>query len=500
MTQFTFKSLFIMISFLLIGLNAHSQTEEMKAKEKAIYDSITFHYYNEKVWDSVIDIAKEALYRGHDFYYLRMRLGLAYEYQGNFRYAEKQYKEALKHVPTDVNAAYYNYFAAINGGRKRVAYADFKNYSFDQVKSIKKDDNPKMKYLYENHLNTTVHNIRTKAIDRIYFAYGYSFTGNSSKLADIYPQHKGISYSVGNVRENQTFFNFSVGGNISPMVEWDLSFNNSKITAVKLLQQRDSSHQEIPISVLQNELFLGARLYSGNGWNMKMTGHVLHYNSNFITIYDTMFYEVPESAEDTMLVEESLFGITDFIIKKNDYVVGLSINKKIGLVDFSIFGSYASILDKNPIQIGGELTILPRGNYSLYLTNRLFYYTDESSQRFVYKVSAGALLTKKINFDASVTFGDLQFTNEPGVAVVYNWSEKTTFKGDLVFSYKIAEKVYLSLRYQLTQKQSKYNYYTIDETLPSDTHSGYYYNTYKEKEDFYKFNQHFVILGLSWKF
>ena len=499
MIQSSFKSLLLIISFVFLGLNLYSQTDDENAKEKAIYDSITYYYFNAENWDSVIDIGKEALYKGYDFYYLRMRLGLAYDYQGNFRFAEKQYKEALKHIPTDVNAAYYNYYAAINGGRKRVAYANFKKYSLDQAKSIKKDDNPKMKYLYESQQNSTIHHIRTKPIDHLYFAYGYAFTGNKNKLADIYPQHRGVLYSVGNVRESQTFFNFSLGGNISPMVEWDLSYNYSKINAVKLLQPRDTIHQDVPISVIQNELFLGTRVYSGNGWNMRMTGHILHYNSDLISVFSNTEYEVPENIEDTLLVETTSFGITDIIIKKNDYVVGLSVNKKIGLVDFSIFGSYASILDKNPIQVGGELTILPKGNYSLYLTNRLFYYTDESSQRFIYKVSAGSVLTKKINFDASITFGDLQFTNEQGVAVAYNWSEKTTFKGDLVFSYKIAEKVYLSLRYQLSQKQSVYTYYAIDETLESDSSPGYYYNTYKEKEGFYKFNQHFVILGLSWK-
>ena len=499
MKQSIYKYILLFISLFLLGNIAQSQNTDFQEKEKAIYDSLTFHYYEAGVWDSVIDIGKEAIYKGHNFYYLRMRMGLAYDYQGNFRLAEKQYKEALKLVPTDVNAAYYNYYAAVNGGRKHVAYSDFKSYNLEQAKSINKESDSKNNYLYEDHRNINVQKIKTKAIDRLYLAYGYSITGNDNKLADIYPNHGGILYTEGNIRLNQSYLNFSVGGNLSSMIEWNLSYNNGKINATKLIQPRDTSHLSVPISVLQNELFAGIKVFTGNGWNIRMTGQILHYNTNYITVINSITYEVPEDSNDTLLTEKSQYGFTDAIIKGNDYVLGLFINKKIALFDFSLFGSYASILDINPYQLGGEITILPKGNYSLYLTNRLFFYHDELSERFIYKVSAGSSLAEKMKVDASATFGNLQFTNEPGIPVVYNWAEKTTFKGDIVFSYLINTKLSLSLRYQFTQKQSLYNYYAIDEILPSTELNGYYYTTYKEESAFYNFNQHFVILSLNLK-
>jgi len=498
MTKYNYKIIFLFFSFLFLGLHAQSQNNEFQKKEKAIYDSLTFHYYEAGIWDSVIDIGKEALYKGYDFYYLRMRIGLAYDYQGNFRLAEKQYKQALKLVPPDVSAAYYKYYAAINGGRENVAYADFKKYNLKQAKAINQDYSKNTNYLFEDQQNVKVQELKIKTFDHLYFAYGYSLTGNNNELANIYPNNTGILYSQGNIRLNQSYLNFNIGGNISSNAKWNLTYNNSRINGVKLIQAKEADYISAPTSVIQNELYTSLSLFSGDGWNIKATAQLIHYNSNFIFVEDSIKYKIPENTEDTLLIDSVQFGYIEEQVKGNDYVFGLSLNRKVGLFDFSIFGTYANILDENPFQIGGEITILPKGNYTLYLTNRLFYYHDNNSDRYIYKVSAGTSISKKMNLDASATFGNLQFTNEPGLAVVYNWAEKTTFKGDIVLSYQIIPKLYLSLRYQITQKQSLYNYYQLDEILPSTELDGYYYATYKEESSFYKFNQHFVILGLSW--
>ncbi len=486
--------LFVFFSFLLLSVVAQSE------KEKSIYDSLTYYYYEKANWDSVIDIGKESIYKGYDFYYLRMRMGLAYDYQGNFRLAEKHYTKALEFEPSDVNAAYYKYFAAINGGRRSVAYKAYENYNTAQMSSITKLDKLPLDYKLKGGNTKALNNIETKTIEQIYFEYGYSFTGNENKLSGLFPRYKNVLYSEGLVRNTQNYFHLSLKGNLSPYIRWQIAFSDNNIDGFYLIQPQNTNYYTKTALLNQVEIYGKLNFYSGSGWNINISAQYMNYHQQYTDIFtDSISYEVP-SNEDTVLLETRHYSEQKINYKDEDIVFTISLNKKVGLIDFSAFGSYASIANQNPFQLGAALTILPSGNYSLYLTNRLFYYHDDFSDRIIYKVIAGAAITKKIKFEGAATFGNLQFTNEPDAPVVYNWSEKTSFKGDLMLSYHINSKISLSIRYQITQKIGSYHYQEYDQLKPSTEYPGYYYVSYRDQDDEFKFNQHFIILGLNWVF
>jgi len=340
--------------------------------------------------------------------------------------------------------------------------------------------------------------IENKAFEQIYFEYGYCFTGNDNTLSDLFPKQMSILYSEGLVRSTQDYIHFSVNGNLSPYVRWQFAFSNNTIKGYNLMQPRNAEFYTKQAKVSQAEVYGKLGFYSGDGWNIQLSGQLLSYKNKFTDIWvDSIAYEVPET-EDSILLESPHFAEEKINISNQDAVFGISLNRKVGLLDFSIFGSYAKFGEKNPFQLGYELTVLPSGNYSLYLTNRILYYCDDISDRVIYKVIAGASLTDKLHFEGTATFGDIQFTNEPNMPIVYNWSEKTSFKGDLVLRYLITEKINLSLRYQITQKRGSYHYLTYDHLNPSVEYTGYYYATYRNEVDEFKFNQHFIIVGLNW--
>jgi hypothetical protein len=499
MLKYYYKKIFLLFSFLILGLGVQSQNTEYQKKEKTIYDSLTYHYYETGIWDSVIDIGKEAIYKGYDFYYLRMRMGLAYDYEGNFRMAEHHYTRALSFVPTDVNAAYYKYFAALNGGRIGEAYSSYKSFTSKQKEAIYKVQNTDTKYIDDAIIGKRLQKIKAKPLTSLSLSYGYSFTGNQNKLADILPQSKYILYSIGDIRTNQSYINLFLSGNASPLIQWSAAYNHNKINGEHLFHPKNLSFQTVGTNVSQDELYGSVNVLKGKGWELSISAMLLHYKGFKIdTPIDTVFYMIPPPP-DTLLTESIVFEHNYYSPTGNDYFLRFSIKKKYRLADMTFFGSYSKIYDKNPVQTGLIFTLLPRGNYSLYLTNRLLYYHDDEDDRFVYKVLAGAQLSKKINIEGSATFGNIQNTNEPRAAVAYNWSEETSFKGDISLSYQLMKQLYISLRYQITQKQSVYNYYQIDEVLPSQTLHGFFYATYREEKGGYQFNQHFIILSLNWK-
>ena len=82
---------FLFFSLLLFSIKGIAQ-------EKVDYqfiDSITYRYYLEKNWKELVDVSKTGLKNDIDYYYLRMRTGIAYFEQGNYLKAEKQFKKAL---------------------------------------------------------------------------------------------------------------------------------------------------------------------------------------------------------------------------------------------------------------------------------------------------------------------------------------------------------------------------------------------------------------------
>ena len=473
--------------FIIIILISTFQLFAQANREKALYDSITYHYYQNAQWDSVIDVGKEAIYKGYDFYYLRMRMGLAYDNHSNFRLAERQYAKALEFVPTDANAAYYQYYASLNGGRQDVAYESYKNFTDNQKDLIrgknKKDKNLKLP-------------VKLKAIEQISFYSGYSLTGNKNKSADILPLYRDVLMSQTNIRNTQFYTSLNLKGNISENLTWNAAYNYNLINGKYLLRPQNEDLQTHDSKIQQNEFFGKLIYWTGSGLSFEGFGQVLSYKSDsFHTTVESINYLPPE-INDTILIAIPNLSTTAFSISNNDWVAGLKIKKTISLLDLSLFGTYSKIANLQSWQMGGAFTILPNGNYGLYLTNRIVYYSDSISDRFIYKVIAGGQIAKKLQIMAAATFGNLQFTNEADYGLTYNWSEETSFKADIGLSYPLSDKVYLSLNYQLTQKKAKLSLLQIRDF--EENAQGHYLPIYGEAFDKYQFNQHFIFLGLTW--
>lgn len=490
------KHQYILLLLFIVSISVNAQGPS--TKERNLYDSITYHYFLESNWDSVIDIGKEALYKGYDFYFLRMRLGLAYDYQGNYRLAEIQYNKALEWVPPDPNAAYYKYYAAINGGRSDVAYTSYKKYNQAQKKIIYDEFDNKLKYLFDQDKSDLYQKINVKAFEQISIYYGYSFTGNQNKLATIFPNKKNILYSEGIIRNTQSYFNFYLAGNFSTNFKWQFSYANNRINGDYLLQSFDVPHFEYPLIVNQNEFFASIEAQSGKGWSLSFTANLLAYKSDFyISTQDSYNFHLPED-DDTILIATPNFESEYGTFSDQDYVFGAVFKRKVNIVDFSLFATYGKISTYQPWQVGADLTILPKGNYSLYLTNRILYFNDGYDGRFIYKVTTGGTLIGKLGFEAIATFGNLKYTTEPGTGITYNWNENSRFKGDIILSHPVADKVYLKLQYQLSQKKKDYTYYKVVELIDSETYPNYYEPQYEEQINQYFFNQHFIIAAIVW--
>ena len=102
-----FKPVLYLFIFSLFFLKSYSQNEI----DAAEIETKTFEFYTNKNWNSLISLGNEALKNGSDYFYLRMRLGIAYYEQKNYCLALVHFKKAIDFNATDDLANEYLYYS-----------------------------------------------------------------------------------------------------------------------------------------------------------------------------------------------------------------------------------------------------------------------------------------------------------------------------------------------------------------------------------------------------
>ncbi len=105
------------IGFILVLLFLTLSSWSQNAGDLVEFDQKTYQLYIEQDWDQLIQLGSLGLDSGVDFYYLRMRLGLAYYHTQRYEKARYQFLKALDFQPKDPNAEYYQYYATLLSGR-----------------------------------------------------------------------------------------------------------------------------------------------------------------------------------------------------------------------------------------------------------------------------------------------------------------------------------------------------------------------------------------------
>ena len=86
-------------------------------------DSVTYGLYTERNWSKLIIKGKEAIDEGHDFFYMRMRIGIAYYELKNYAMSAFHFKRALEFNDSDPLALEYLFYSYYLSGRTLQAWA-----------------------------------------------------------------------------------------------------------------------------------------------------------------------------------------------------------------------------------------------------------------------------------------------------------------------------------------------------------------------------------------
>lgn len=407
------------LTFLLTG-NAAAQSF-------AKTDSATYAQYLAGDWQALTRDGKDAIHRGMDYYYLRMRLGIAYYELKNYRAAATHFKKALEFSQDDPVAGEYLYYCYLYSGQASRAeiYRDgftgklAEKFPTEKLKFIKAVS---AEYLYSTALND-------EYVDAAEETFGDYTSGYQSLTRNYHNASLVLSHTLG------------------PGITFTHSYTYLSMASFMYLHDGSTVTVVDGLMVRQNQYFLSPSITTPSGFTISPSVHVLGISYQSILSGGNGF------GPGTTVGYETL--------KSNAVVGGLALSQSAGPLDISLGGNYSNLNNEDQILVRGGLTWYPKGNLDLYLGGYLNAQTRRddfsSTTNIIPQYLFGAGIASKLWIEVFGAHGDMFNYVEGNGYIVYNGLDRMKHKAGMTLVIPFSKKgstIYLGGRW--VQYQSSF--------------------------------------------
>ncbi|MEI7500609.1 MAG: hypothetical protein WCK84_09185 [Bacteroidota bacterium] len=461
------KIFFIICLFFTLFIPSVSSASDKLDFTKA--DRLTFRLYQEKKWDSLVIIGKQALRQNIDYYYLRMRLGIAFYERGQFISAISHFSSALEFNTADPVALEYLYFCYLNSNRTSDAYSLL----------------PYMPQEMKNRLN-----VKAPVIEEVRVEGGATLAGpegakgkpsqagpvaiysEQDRYGDSYYGHAGFTVNLWNKVSLNAAYNY-------------LNFSKTKSFAWSWIEDRlvskadctwgyynhysfDTLRKDTTCNyrINQNEVYLEARIMLPRGFRIMPSFHMInvrypnmqaHYRAQ--TVMDTLWHIDITDKDSIFPFQRSIYSITQNDTSFYNFVAGITVTKDFSVFTMGLFGSWSNLNGKNQVQAGGSLTYYPLGSLNLYGNTTLTGYFQGGDSRILLNQMIGAKITRWFWAEANLLYGNYTNANISNGAIVFNNSDKINYRlgANLIFIF--SKHFQFSLIYQYYRKEYQKLFY-----------------------------------------
>lgn len=413
------------------------------------YDSLTLHYYNIGLWDSLLIVGNEALKNDIDYFYLRSRMGYAAFMKEHFRKSIKHFEKAYQMNSYDDFVKYYLYLAYKNAGM--ISEANYFGHTLSEA--AKEDLQYEIPFISDFYLEVGLGLADSKAKQIPQETYLVAKSANKSMLYGIFG------------------FNHNVGKRISLFHV----YSNYQMNDIDVYGNQ-AQKKEIPLNIKINQYYISPsfRLF-------KRTSIHPFLHLSFISAQ----YSYPNPDFNPIIQNPRFqFGIIDTSIF--DFVYGAHIFHN------TRFGGISAGLSLN--QFGGLGVFQQNIGFLWYPlnTNKLYFKTDiqhllrrrsASRSQLNFEQIAGFSITENLWSELFWVHGDITGSNMNNGYLLYNGLHRQKEMFGLKFSF-YTSKANFFIRAQYTQFENDYIKYELGKIS--------YYNTNN-------FNKISIIGGLLWK-
>ncbi|MBI9034267.1 MAG: hypothetical protein JEZ03_07335 [Bacteroidales bacterium] len=339
-------------------------------------DKLTYDFYTDSQWDSVLHYGLMALDADIDFLYLRMRMGIAYYEQKNFMKSSEHFKKAIEFDSSNIIAQEYLYYSYLFSGRKSDAAM--------RVKSLPE------KLIDERNIKSRRW-IETINTESSYSQADYPFEKNNENFdADI------DIYAEGDIVNSINYYH--IGLKHRPLPNLTIYHGPSYININKsqVVYYKDQRYEQ-PFSVIQKDYYIQIKYAPFDSWEITGAFHSINVQIDRMTV-DSIDFEndVPVFVPFQRRVD-------------SNYLIFGSISKQLGLFKPIVSYSFGHLNSHTQHQPSIGVLYYPKGNLDLYAQTSFTYFIQNGftqMKSIIFEQTAGAKVFKNLWAEVKYSLGD----------------------------------------------------------------------------------------------
>lgn len=436
---------------MLFSSNAYAQYLDDTIVEKK-----TYTYYLSEKWDSLYHYGQIAVDNGYDYYYLRMRLGIAAMNLNQSHRAVVHFKKALVFNPGSIIASDYlrgAYSASLRDADVQYYGVKFYHLKEDKIKKIR--------------------------LEHIFFEAGGGISDRTLNLKGIKLAGRDDVYGEENLGAFRGYS--ALGGGVNLGAQWKLNLVFSGIAEQREQHYRFQKHDTVFDSMLsQWQSYAALRYRIIDGLSVTAASHVFgvqYYQYN-------MHYNEDEIQPGG--ISNGFYELSKTLNKTTNYAQYLGVQYYVG--DFFIDAGvgHAELFNKKQWQYEMSLFWYPLHNSNLYAGVQGVYFTENRTSRWIPHYTLGAQIVDSWWIEGTFAHGELSRSMESAGFIIYNKPEKLWSKAGVNLNVEISDHIIVSLRYTMERYSDNIYQYSLQP------------QSIVTKE--VVFNNHSLIGGVKWLF
>jgi len=421
-------------------------------------DTLTYQYYLNAEWEKLVGLGEEAIEQGIDYYYLRMRVGIAWYELEKYLFAAKHFKKALEFNSPDPLAEEYLYYCHLDSGKYSLAG--------ENLRKLKSPEREKADSLY----GLPALNVAAEAGPMFHF---YSMDPKAIDLDGDQNIYGEISYPESAFYSNVTL-GLKTGWAADFLASYTYLANNKK----HLAMAGDSSILDENVQQTQHQFFMQLPFHLGNGFKITPAVHLLNlsYTSTSISYNE----------------EGQNFGFAKISTKQNERIWHITAEKDFGLFSPGVSGALGNLNGKEQVQYGAYISAYPMGDLSFWSKTGLLNHRNDGTDYLVFEQSIAFKALDNLWGEVCFTIGPVVNYFNNNAFIIYNSGYEVKATGGARWTFYASENVTLTFDYKFLERKAGYLQYSWRETGYLD------YEVYPDTKNYY-ITSHMILGGIVWK-
>ncbi|HEC41687.1 MAG TPA: hypothetical protein ENI20_02525 [Bacteroides sp.] len=397
---------------LLLLVSLFFMVRPVQSQNFTEVDKNTYELYMSGDWAALVQAGKSALKQDIDYYFLRMRIGVGYYEQKNYKSAQSHFKKALAFNAGDLVALEYLYYSYLFGGQAQQAALMYDKFSESMKEKL---PDPGL-----------------KPVDGISVEYLNSSSNTDGLIADPATfEDLPTGYQI----ISSSYNNLNIG--LSHFMHPGTSFKHAYTYLGKSnYYYSDDGINRIAIGdqkVRQHQYYLSPSFTTGGGLVISPSFHFVHVG-----------FQIPYLTGG---------GIAYVDGTDNQMVGGLALAKFQGPFKIRLGAIYSNFNNADQVTGSAGLTWYPLGNLDVYLgasVNAHWEDLNKSGLSMIQDFIFGYGIASKVWIEISAAGGNMKNYTESNGYIVYNgldWMRYKVLGTIMVPLTKKGSAIYAGLRY-----------------------------------------------------